>query len=75
MKREGKKEQNEMGSGERIRITLRRSPISQLRKHRETLRALGLQRPRQSVVKPDTPVVRGMVNTVSYMVEVEPAND
>lgn len=64
-----------MASEAKIRITLKRSPVSEIRKHRETLRALGLRRPHQRVVKPDTPVVRGMVRAVSYMVEVEPAKD
>jgi large subunit ribosomal protein L30 len=59
----------------KIRITLKRSPISQIKKHRDTLEALGLRRPNRSVVKPDTPVVRGMVNSVAFMVEVEPATD
>lgn len=64
-----------MGAAGKIRITLKRSPVARIRKHRETLRALGLRRPNQSVVKPDTPVVRGMVDAVSFMVEVEPVGD
>jgi large subunit ribosomal protein L30 len=64
-----------MAAAGKIRITLKRSPVSRIPKHRETLRALGLRRPNRSVVKPDTPVVRGMINTVGYMVEVEPVED
>jgi len=64
-----------MAGTEMIRITLKRSHITQIQKHRATLEALGLRRPNRSVVKPDTPVVRGMVKSVEFMVEVEPAND
>jgi large subunit ribosomal protein L30 len=64
-----------MGDKDKIRITLKRSPISQIKKHRDTLEALGLRRPNRSVIKPDTPVVRGMVNSVGFMVEVEPVTD
>jgi large subunit ribosomal protein L30 len=33
--------------------------------------ALGLGRPHRSVVKKDTPAIRGMINQVSYLVKVE----
>jgi large subunit ribosomal protein L30 len=36
-------------------------------------RALGLKRIRHTVVHEDTPVIRGMVNKVAYLVEVRPA--
>ena len=64
-----------MGDTGKIRITLKKSPISQIKKHRDTLEALGLRRPNRSVIKPDTVVVRGMVNSVDFMVEVEPVSD
>jgi large subunit ribosomal protein L30 len=64
-----------MGASGRIRIKLKRSPVSHMRKHRETLRALGLRRPGRCVVKADTPLIRSMIDSVSFMVEVEPAED
>ena len=54
-----------------IRVTLVRSPISAQPKHRECVRGLGLKRINHSVELEDTPSVRGMVNTIEYMVRVE----
>jgi len=58
-----------------IRITQERSKIRCLSKHKRTLEALGLRRPRHSVIHNDTPQIRGMVAQVSYLVRVEPATD
>ena len=54
-----------------IRITQTRSGIGRKEKHRRTLRALGIKRHQQSVVQEDTPAIRGMVNQISFMVNVE----
>lgn len=59
----------------RLRISLRRSVIGSRREHRETVRALGLRRIGQRVVRPDTPAVRGMVRAVSHLVSVEKLPD
>ena len=56
-----------------LEITQVRSAIGRKPDHRGTLRALGLKRIRHTVVQEDTPVIRGMVNKVSYLVEVRPA--
>ena len=56
-----------------LEITQLRSAIGRKPDHRGTLRALGLKRIRHTVVQEDTPVIRGMVNKVSYLVEVRPA--
>jgi ribosomal protein L30 len=37
---------------------------------RATVRGLGLRRRNHSVELPDTPAVRGMINRVSYLIEV-----
>ena len=55
----------------KLRITQRRSIIDTLEKHKRTIKALGLGRPRYSVVKTDTPQVRGMINVVRHLVTVE----
>jgi large subunit ribosomal protein L30 len=47
-----------------------KSAIGRLPKHRGTLRALGLKRIGHTVVHEDTPVIRGMVNQVAYLLEV-----
>ena len=53
-----------------IKITQTRSGIGRLTKHRRTLRALGIKRHQQSVIHEDTAAIRGMINQVSYMVDV-----
>ncbi|AGF71534.1 50S ribosomal protein L30 [Corynebacterium halotolerans] len=40
-------------------------------KQRENMRSLGVRRIRHSVVRPDTPAVRGMVHVVRHLVTVE----
>ena len=56
-----------------IEITQVKSSIGRLPSHRGTLRALGLKRIRHTVVQEDTPVIRGMVKKVAYLLEVRPA--
>jgi large subunit ribosomal protein L30 len=55
-----------------LEITQVRSAIGRRPQARGTLRALGLKRIRHVVVQEDTPVIRGMVNKVTYLVEVRP---
>lgn len=54
----------------RIRIKLVKSAFGRIPKHRNTLVALGLRRINDVVVKNDTPVIRGMISNVYYLVEV-----
>jgi len=54
-----------------IKVTLVRSPIGYNQKQKDTVRALGLRRMNQTVEHPDTPAVRGMVNTVVHLIRVE----
>jgi large subunit ribosomal protein L30 len=56
-----------------LEITQVKSTIGRKPDHRGTVRALGLKRIRHTVVHEDTPVIRGMVNKVAYLVEVRPA--
>ena len=54
----------------KIKIKLVRSLIGRPEKHRRTIEALGLRKVGQVVEKEDTPQIRGMIEQVSYMVEV-----
>ncbi len=54
-----------------LKITLIRSPNGRPRKHRETLKGLGLTRTNKTVTLPDTPSVRGMINKVRHLLKVE----
>lgn len=54
-----------------VKVTLVRSPIGSLPKHKLCLQGLGLRRMHQTVEVEDTPAVRGMINKISYMLAVE----
>ena len=58
-----------------LKITLRRSRIGTTPRQREVLRGLGLRRINSKVLREDTPSIRGMVNKVVHLVEVEPIAD
>jgi large subunit ribosomal protein L30 len=53
-----------------LKITQVKSGIDRKQDHKDTLRALGFKRMGQTVYQDDTPVIRGMVRKVSYMLEV-----
>jgi large subunit ribosomal protein L30 len=53
-----------------VKVTLVRSTIGTKQDHRDTVRGLGLRRLNSSKVLKDTPVVRGMINKVDYLVTV-----
>jgi len=54
-----------------LRITLVKSPIGYSRRHKDTVRALGLRRMHQTVEHLDSPVLRGMIAKVAHLVSVE----
>ena len=56
-----------------VKVTQVKSSIGRLPKHKATLRGLGLRRIGHSVEVEDTPSVRGMINKVNYMLQVEEA--
>ncbi len=58
-----------------IKVTLVRSMSGHTEKHRETLRGLGLTRRGMSRIVEDTKAMRGMVDQVKYLLEVEQSNE
>jgi large subunit ribosomal protein L30 len=54
-----------------LKITQVRSTIGARWKQRESLRTLGLRRIRHSVIRDDSPSVRGLIAVVRHLVEVE----
>ena len=54
-----------------LKITLVKSTIGALPKHRKTVQALGLKKLNRSVIQQDNVAIRGMVNQVSHLVKVE----
>jgi large subunit ribosomal protein L30 len=55
----------------KLRITLVKSVIGNSRRQKDTVKALGLRRVNESVVQEDNPVIRGMVDKVNHLIEVE----
>ncbi len=55
----------------KIAITQVRSRIGTPEKHRRTLEALGFKRHQQTVVQNDTPAIRGMIEKIPHLVQVE----
>jgi len=55
----------------KLRIKLVKSTIGRKPKHRATIQALGLRKLNQVVEKEDNAQMRGMIQQVSYLLEVE----
>lgn len=55
----------------KLKVTQVRSVIDRPKDQKATVRALGLHRIRDSVVKEDRPEIRGMVAKVAHLVHVE----
>ena len=55
----------------KVKITLVKSPIGYSKRHKGTIRALGLKKINQTVEQEDGPVLRGMLSKVAHLVEIE----
>ena len=58
-----------------LRITQVRSAIGHPYPVRRTLEAIGLRHHQQTVIKPDTPSLRGQLKQVRHLVEVTPVEE
>ncbi|RQW78950.1 MAG: 50S ribosomal protein L30 [Geobacter sp.] len=56
---------------QKIKVTLIKSVIGTIEKHRACVRGLGLRRLNHTVIVSDTPENRGMINRVNYLVKSE----
>ncbi|CAC9532046.1 LSU ribosomal protein L30p (L7e) [uncultured Gammaproteobacteria bacterium] len=54
-----------------VTVTLLKSYFGRLPSHRATITGLGLKRINHTVTLEDTPLVRGMINKVAYLLKVE----
>lgn len=54
-----------------LEITLKRSVIGRKENQVKTIKTLGLKKINDTVIQNDTPSIRGMINTVSHLVEVK----
>ena len=57
----------------KLKVTLVKSTSGRLKSHKACVAGLGLRRIRHSVEVMDTPENRGMIDKVSYMLQVEDA--
>lgn len=53
-----------------LNVTLVKSTIGRIEKHKASVRGLGLRKMHQTVTVADTPENRGMINAVSYLLKV-----
>ena len=53
-----------------LAITLRRSCIGRPEKHRRVAVGLGLRKMNRTVIRIDTPEIRGMIRRISHLLEV-----
>jgi len=54
-----------------LNITLAKSTICRPKKHRDVVAGLGLSKLNQTVQRPDSPEIRGMINKVGHLLRVE----
>ena len=57
----------------KLKVTLVKSTIGAVPKHRATVEALGLHKLHQTVELPDKDAVKGMIQQVRHLVKVEEA--
>jgi large subunit ribosomal protein L30 len=62
-----------MAGENKIKLTLVRSLNGRLKRHKACARGLGIRKMHNTVEVIDTPENRGMINKISYMLQVEEA--
>jgi large subunit ribosomal protein L30 len=58
-------------SDKKLKVTLVKSTIGILPRHKHCVKGLGLRKTNHSVEVENTPSVRGMINKVNYLLKVE----
>ncbi|MBR2529338.1 MAG: 50S ribosomal protein L30 [Blautia sp.] len=58
---------------DKLKVTLVKSPIGAVPKHRKTVVAMGLTKMHKTVELPDNAATRGQIKQIEYMVKVEEA--
>ena len=54
-----------------LQVTLVKSPIGYNQRQKDTVRALGLRRLNQTVEHQDSPALRGMLQSITHLIQVE----
>ena len=55
----------------KLKVTLVKSKIGSTKRIRATLTGLGLTRTNKTIIRKDTPEIRGMITKVQHLVKVE----
>ncbi|MFO7867325.1 MAG: 50S ribosomal protein L30 [Candidatus Aminicenantes bacterium] len=70
-----KSKSGKKGSAEKqLKIILKRSLVGHPQKHRELVKGLGLRKMNSEVIRKDCPEIRGMINKISFLLQVEELN-
>ena len=56
---------------DKVKVTLVKSPIGAIPKHKKTLEALGLKKVNKTVELPNNAATKGMTDQVRHLVKVE----
>mgnify|MGYP006274864173 CR=1 FL=1 len=64
-----------MSDAKRIRVTLVKSPIGYNHHQKKIIKTLGLRKMNASVELSDTPSIRGMLNKVPHLIQIEAIED
>ncbi len=54
-----------------LKITLVKSPIGAVPKHRKTVEAMGLRKLNKTVLMPDNAATRGQIQQIRHLIKVE----
>ncbi|MGI6020441.1 MAG: 50S ribosomal protein L30 [Lachnospiraceae bacterium] len=56
-----------------LKITLVKSPIGAIPKHRKTVEAMGLRKLHHSVILPNNEATKGQIKQIGHLIKVEEA--
>jgi large subunit ribosomal protein L30 len=71
VRKSGEKKEKAKSLERHLKIKLVRSVIGYPRKQREVVKGLGLRKTNSEVIRKDCPEIRGMINKISHLVNVE----
>ncbi|WMC93808.1 50S ribosomal protein L30 [Kineothrix sp. MB12-C1] len=54
-----------------LKVTLVKSPIGAVPKHKATVEAMGLRKLNKSIILPDNGATRGQIRQIAHLVKVE----
>lgn len=60
-----------MAEQKMLKITLVKSPIGAVPKHRATVTAMGLRKLNKSIILPDNAATRGQIQQIRHLIKVE----